>query len=143
MISRFVEYAGDIYRVLLETADGVWLIVYAQAKEPFFVSATNFVDYTPVQAPEGFIQVCKAHESMSESQVRRLQMIEPLVADDQYIYDPGSRRRRAQEIADAHGVTVRTVLRLYFRYISSGVILKNKPRERGRNTDFAGGIQRY
>ena len=43
MISRFVEYAGDIYRVLLETADGAWLIAYAQIKPPFFVSAANFV----------------------------------------------------------------------------------------------------
>lgn len=143
MISRFVNCAGDIYRVLLETADGAWLIAYAQTREPFFVSAANFVAYTPIQAPEGFIQACKAHESMSEAQVRRLQMIEPLVADDQYIYDPKARRRKAQEIADAHGVTVRTVLRLYFRYISSGVILENKPRERRRNPDFERAIQRY
>ena len=143
MISRFAEYTGDIYRVLLETADGAWLIAYAQAREPFFVSAASFADYTPVQAPEGFIQACKAHESMSEAQVRRLQMIEPLVADDQYIYDPGSRRRRAQEIADAHGVTVRTVLRLYFRYLASGVILADKPRERRRNPDFERAIQKY
>ena len=80
---------------------------------------------------------------MSEAQIRRLQMIEPFVADNQYIYDPEARRRRAQEIANAHGVTVRTVLRLYFRYISSGVILENKPRERHRNPDFERAIQRY
>lgn len=143
MISRFVEYTGDIYRVLLETADGAWLISYARTREPFFVSVASFADYTPVQAPEGFIQACKVHESMSEAQVRRLRMIEPLVADDQYIYDSGARRRRAQEIADTHGVTVRTVLRLYFRYISSGVILADKPRERRRNPDFERAIQRY
>lgn len=143
MISRFVEYAGDIYRVLLETADGVWLIVYAQAKEPFFVSATNFVDYTPVQTPEYFIQACKSIESMSEAQVRRLQMIEMLVADDEYICDSKARRRKAQEIAEVYGVTVRTVLRLYFRYISSGVVLADKPRERRRNPEFERAIQKY
>ena len=143
MISRFVNCAGDIYRVLLETADGAWLIAYAQTKPPFFISAANFVAYTPIQAPDGFVKACKAHESMSEAQIRRLQMIEPLVADNQYIYDPGSRRRRAQEIANAHGVTVRTVLRLYFRYLASGVILADKPRERRRNPEFEQAIQKY
>ena len=143
MISRFAEYAGDIYRVLLETADGAWLIAYAQTREPFFVSAANLTAYTAIPAPEGFVRAINAHESMSEAQVRRLQMIEPLVADDQYIYDSGARRRRAQEIADTHGVTVRTVLRLYFRYISSGVILADKPRERRRNPEFERAIQRY
>ena len=143
MISRFAEYTGDIYRVLLETTDGAWLIAYAQTKPPFFISAANLTAYTAIPAPEGFVRAINAHESMSEAQVRRLQMIEPLVADDQYIYDPGSRRRRAQEIADAHGVTVRTVLRLYFRYLASGVILADKPRERRRNPDFERAIQKY
>lgn len=143
MISRFVNCAGDIYRVLLETADGAWLIAYAQTKPPFFISAASFADYTAIVAPEEFMRAINAHESMSEAQVRRLRMIEPLVADDQYIYNPEARRRRAQEIANAHGVTVRTVLRLYFRYISSGVILENKPRERHRNPDFERAIQRY
>lgn len=143
MISRFVEYAGDIYRVLLETADGAWLIAYAQVKEPFFVSVTNFADYTPVQTPEYFIQTCKSIESMSEAQVRRLQMIEMLVADDEYICDSKARRRKAQEIAEVYGVTVRTVLRLYFRYLASGVILADKPRERRRNPEFERAIQKY
>lgn len=143
MISRFVEYAGDIYRVLLETADGAWLIAYAQTKPPFFVSAASFSECTATAAPEEFVRAINAHESMSEAQIRRLQMIEPLVADNQYIYDPGSRRRRAQEIANAHGVTVRTVLRLYFRYLASGAILADKPRERRRNPDFERAIQRY
>ena len=143
MISRFVNCAGDIYRVLLETADGAWLIAYAQTREPFFVSAANLTAYTAIPAPEEFMRAINAHESMSEAQVRRLRMIEPLVVDDQYIYDSGARRRRAQEIADTHGVTVRTVLRLYFRYISSGVILENKPREHHRNPDFERAIQRY
>ena len=143
MISRFVNCAGDIYRVLLKTADGAWLIAYALTREPFFVSAASFADYTATAAPEEFVRAINAHESMSEAQVRRLQMIEPLVADDQYICDPKARRRKAQEIADAHGVTVRTVLRLYFRYISSGVILADKPRERRRNPDFERAIQKY
>ncbi|WP_242623663.1 transposase family protein [Intestinimonas massiliensis (ex Afouda et al. 2020)] len=143
MISRFVEYTGDIYRVLLETADGAWLIAYALAREPFFVSAANLTAYTAIPAPEGFVQAIKTHGTMSEAQVRRLRMIEPLVADDQYICAPKARRRKAQEIADANGVTVRTVLRLYFRYISSGVILENKPREHRRNPEFERAIQRY
>lgn len=143
MISRFANHAGNIYRVLLETADGAWLIAYAQTKPPFFISVANLTAYTAIPAPEGFVRAINAHESMSEAQVRRLQMIEPLVADDQYICDSKARRRKAQEIADANGVTVRTVLRLYFRYISSGVILENKPRERRRNPDFERAIQRY
>lgn len=143
MISRFANHAGDIYRVLLETADGAWLIAYAQTKPPFFISAASFSECTATAAPEEFVRAINAHESMSEAQVRRLQMIEPLVADDQYICDSKARRRKAQEIADANGVTVRTVLRLYFRYISSGVILENKPRERRRNPDFERAIQRY
>lgn len=143
MISRFANHAGNIYRVLLETTDGAWLIAYAQTKPPFFVSAASFSECTATAAPEEFVRAINAHESMSEAQVRRLQMIEPLVADDQYICDSKARRRKAQEIADANGVTVRTVLRLYFRYISSGVILENKPRERRRNPDFERAIQRY
>lgn len=143
MISRFVNHAGDIYRVLLETTDGAWLIAYAQTKPPFFISAASFSECTATAAPEEFVRAINAHESMSEARVRRLQMIEPLIADNQYIYDTGARRRKAHEIADAHGVTVRTVLRLYFRYISSGVILADKPRERRRNPDFERAIQRY
>lgn len=143
MISRFANHAGDIYRVLLETTDGAWLIAYAQTKPPFFISAASFSECTATAAPEEFVRAINAHESMSEARVRRLQMIEPLIADNQYIYDTGARRRKAHEIADAHGVTVRTVLRLYFRYISSGVVLADKPRERRRNPDFERAIQRY
>ena len=143
MISRFVNCAGEIYRVLLETADGAWLIAYAQTKPPFFISAANLTAYTAIPAPEGFVRAINAHESMSEAQVRRLQMIEPLVADDQYICNSKARRRKAQEIADANGVTVRTVLRLYFRYLASGVILADKPRERRRNPEFEQAIQKY
>ena len=129
--------------MLLETADGAWLIAYAQTKPPFFISAANLTAYTAIPAPEGFVRAINAHESMSEAQVRRLQMIEPLVADDQYICDSKARRRKAQEIADANGVTVRTVLRLYFRYLASGVILADKPRERRRNPEFEQAIQKY
>ena len=87
MISRFANHAGNIYRVLLETTDGAWLIAYAQTKPPFFVSAASFSECTATAAPEEFVRAINAHESMSEAQVRRLQMIEPLVADYQYIFD--------------------------------------------------------
>lgn len=125
---RFVKQSGVIYRVLLETPVGCWLIDCNDPSPPFFTA--DISKYERVPAPEIWISA----QTMTPAQEARLQMIQPLLDCDDCIPDKSLRYRMAAKAAQQHQTTARRILRLYYRYVATGqVTAKREPRKRTQN----------
>ena len=136
---RFVKQSGAIYRVLLETPAGCWLIDCNGPSPPFF--AANLDSYERVPAPESWI----SEQTMTPAQEARLQMIQPLLDCDDCISDKTLRYKMAAEAAQQHQTTTRRILRLYYRYLATGqVTTRREPRKRTQNNQaIEQAIRRY
>lgn len=142
MTNKFLTYGGEYFRILLETPDGVWLASYEITGPPLFVYAENLHLYPPAPAPDEFVQAMQ-REKKTEAEKIRLEIIQPLLDDDRYIMDNKIRRAKAAEIADQYHTTARRILRLYYKYISTGLILESKPRLARDNPIFEQVIRKY
>ena len=136
---RFVKRLGVIYRVLLETPVGCWLIDCNSPSPPFF--AANLDRYERVPAPDGWMD----DNQTTPAQEARLQMIQPLLDCDDCISDKSLRYKMAADAAQQHQTTTRRILRLYYRYVATGqVTAKREPRKRTQNNQaIERAIRRY
>ncbi|MBM6927610.1 hypothetical protein H6B51_17255, partial [Pseudoflavonifractor phocaeensis] len=135
---RFVKQSGAIYRVLLETPAGCWLIDCNGPSPPFF--AANLDSYERVPAPESWI----SEQTMTPAQEARLQMIQPLLDCDDCISDKSLRYRIAAEAAQQHQTTTRRILRLYYRYLATGQLTQKRSQQTGKsNQMIERAIRRY
>ena len=64
---------------------------------------------------------------MSKAQYERLAIIQPLLDERQCICDKVIRREIAAKVAQIHHTSIRRVLRLYYRYLATGVLVAGKP----------------
>lgn len=135
---RFVKRLGAIYRVLLETPAGCWLIDCNGPSPPFF--AANLDSYERVPAPESWI----SEQTMTPAQEARLKMIQPLLDCTDCISDKSLRYQMAAEIAQQNQTTTRRILRLYYRYLATGRLMqKRKQQISESNQIMARAIRRY
>lgn len=135
---RFVKQTGAIYRVLLETPAGCWLIDCNGPSPPFF--AANLDSYERVPAPESWI----SEQTMTPAQEARLKMIQPLLDCTDCISDKSLRYQMAAEIAQQNQTTTRRILRLYYRYLATGRLMqKRKQQISESNQIMARAIRRY
>ena len=95
---RFVKRLGAIYRVLLETPAGCWLIDCNGPSPPFF--ATNLDSYERVSAPDGWMDA----NQTTPAQEARLQMIQPLLDCNDCIPDKSLRYKMAADAAQQYDV---------------------------------------
>lgn len=135
---RFVKQTGAIYRVLLETPAGCWLIDCNGPSPPFF--AANLDSYERVPAPESWI----SEQTMTPAQEARLQMIQPMMDCDDCISDKTLRYKMATEAAQQHQTTTRRILRLYYRYLATGQLTKKRTQQTSKsNQTIERAIRRY
>lgn len=135
---RFVKQTGAIYRVLLETPAGCWLIDCNGPSTPFF--AANLDSYERVPAPESWI----SEQTITPAQETRLKMIQPLLDCTDCISDKSLRYQMAAEIAQQNQTTTRRILRLYYRYLATGRLMqKRKQQISESNQIMARAIRRY
>lgn len=135
---RFVKQSGAIYRVLLETPAGCWLIDCNGPSPPFF--AANLDSYERVPAPESWV----SEQTMTPAQEARLQMIQPLLDCDDCISDKSLRYRIAAEAAQQHQTTTRRILRLYYRYLATGQLAQKRTQQASKgNHMIEQAIRRY
>ena len=120
---RFVKQTGAIYRVLLETPAGCWLIDCNGPSTPFF--AANLDSYERVPAPESWI----SEQTITPAQEARLKMIQPLLDCTDCISDKSLRYQMAAEIAQQNQTTTRRILRLYYRYLATGRLMQKRKQQ--------------
>lgn len=118
----FFEYGEEVYRALCEQEDGVWAISCERCCAPTFFSEDEFRRCERVPAPEPFGD----ERELTESERFRMALIAPLLEDDKYIICRRFRCEKAGEIAQAQGVSERSVLRTYYRYLALGTVKKRR-----------------
>ena len=103
---RFVGQLDAVFRVLIETPVGCWLINCNGPSPPFF--AADISRYERVPAPDCWMR----NQQATPAQIARLNMIQPLLDCDNCISDKSLRYRMAADAAQQHQTTTRRILRL-------------------------------
>ena len=126
---RFVRRLDAVFRVLIETPVGCWLIDCNGPSPPFF--AANLNRYERVPAPDGWMD----DNQTTPPQEVRLSMIQPLIDCDDCISVKSLRYQMAADAAQQHQTTTRRILRLYYRYLATGRVTAKKHTTSGTNGD--------
>ena len=135
---RFVKRLGAIYRVLIETPAGCWLINCNGPSPPFFEADLH--RYERVPTPESWI----SEQINTPAQVARLKMIQPLLDCTDCISDKSLRYQMAAEVAQQHKTTTRRILRLYYRYLATGRLTQKRTQQASKsNQMIERAIRRY
>ena len=135
---RFVCRLGVVFRVLIETPSGCWLIDCNGPSPPFFEADLH--RYERVPAPDSWME----DHTITPAQVVRLKMIQPLLDCTDCISDKSLRYQMAAEIAQQNQTTTRRILRLYYRYLATGRLMqKRKQQISESNQIMARAIRRY
>lgn len=139
MMVRFVDLHGEPHRILLHDKTGAWLISYDAPATPFFVGISERLNQ--IETPQGFLR--SIQRSLSEAEKERLDLIQPLLDDVAYILNRTQRMTKARSIAEENSTTAKRVLRLYYRYLATGVLTEKKKREPQRQPDYDWAIRTY
>lgn len=136
---RFVKWLGVIYRVLLETPAGCWLIDCNGPSPPFFEADLH--KYERVPAPESWMT---EQQTMTPAQKARLKLIQPLLDCDDCISDKSLRYKMAADAARQYQTTARRILRLYYRYLATGQLTQKRTQQASKsNHMIEQAIRRY
>ena len=139
---RFVESSGSQYRILKMNEAGCWLVACDDPAAPFFVSALGMDAYQRIETPEEFLQHW-GKEVVTAAEQKRLELIQPLLDDELCIADKAHRLSLAKEIAVKSGTTGRRVLRLYYRYLATGIFVESKERHAQNKPDYDWAIRTF
>lgn len=135
---RFVGRLDAVFRVLIETPVGCWLIDCNGPSPPFF--AADISRYERVPAPDCWME----NQQATPAQIARLNMLQPLLDCDNCISDKSLRYRMAADAAQQHQTTTRRILRLYYRYLATGQLTQKRSQQTGKsNQMIERAIRRY
>lgn len=136
MLIRFVQRAGEVFRVLLELPEGSWIISYDEPVAPLFVSLADAGSLERIPTPETFLAEFN-RQDRSPAETAKLALIQPLLKDEVCITDRKTRLRVAKDISAESGHGQKTILRNYYRYLATGALTaRRKPSTPQRNPDF-------
>lgn len=137
---RFVQSTtGEVFRVLKEIDNGLWLIAYQEPAAPIF--AASAVGLDRIETPAQFLDAQQRPLTLAEQ--KRLTLIQPLLDDEGCITDKGHRLSMAKDISASSGTTIKRVLRIYYRYLAKGELGSHPGRESKRRPEFDWAIQRF
>ena len=136
---RFVCRLDAVFRILIETPVGYWLIDCNGPSPPFF--AADISRYERVPSPDYWIK----NQQATPAQIARLNMIQSLLDCNDCISDKSLRYRMATEAAQQHQTTTRRILRLYYRYLATGRVTAKKHTTSGTKSNqlMERAIRRY
>lgn len=137
---RFVQNpTGEIFRVLRESENGLWLISYLDPAAPLFVSSADGLER--IETPAQFIEAQK--RALTQAEDRRLTLIQPLLDDEKCITDRSHRLSIAKEVAANSCTTTKRVMRIFYRYLAKGELGSHPGREKKKRPDFDWAIQHF
>lgn len=143
MLIRFVQRAGEVFRVLLELEEGSWIISYNEPAAPLFVSLADAGSLERIPTPETFLAEYGRQER-SPAETAKLALIQPLLQDTPCIIDRVARLRIAKEVSAESGHSQKMILKNYYRYLATGTLTtRRKPSVPQRNPDFDWAVQKF
>lgn len=137
---RFVQRpTGEVFRVLLESEQGLWLISHQEPAAPLFVTSAEGLER--IETPASFLEA--RQYALSEAERKRLALIQPLVDDEQCITDKSHRLKKVKETSASAGTTTKRVLRIFYRYLARGELGSHLCRGKKKHPDFDWAIQKF
>lgn len=137
---RFVQRpTGEVFRVLQESEQGVWLISHQEFAAPVFAASADGMER--IETPASFLEA--RQRPLSQSEQQRLALIQPLLDDERCIADKSHRLSMVKEIAANAKTTTKRVLRIYYRYLATGVLGGHPCRGKKKHPDFDWAIQKF
>lgn len=135
---RFAQRStGEIFRVLRESENGVWLISFSEPAAPFFSASTDGLER--IETPMSFLIAQK--RPLTQAEQRRLTLIQPLLNDGRCITDRENRLSTVKDVAASAKTTTKRILRIYYRYLARGELGTHPGRELQKRPDFDWAIQ--
>lgn len=137
---RFVQQStGEVFRVLQKVDGGVWLISYDEPAAPLFVSSTD--DLKRIETPTSFLAA--QQRTLTQAEQGRLALIQPLLDDEGCITNRGYRLSMAKEVSASARTTTKRILRIYYRYLATGILGCHPKRELKKRPDYDWAIQKF
>lgn len=134
----FVRLNGEPYRTLVYTEEGVRLISCDGDHSPVFVSSDVFATLERIAGSENFTS-----PALTNAEKRKLEQLEDLLSDTRYICDEATRNSKAKEIAKEYGVSAKSILRLFYRYLATGKLHKPKSSKPKTNNIYDWAIKKF
>ena len=122
----FVNVSGEVFKVVLKTENGAWLVSYENPCTPKFVSGKELKAYPIVEPPQEYLKYIDKQKNPTDGQRKRLELISELLEDDIYITDRQRRNQKIKEIAEREQATVKRIQKLYFRYLAGRSLVEER-----------------
>ena len=142
----FYSICDEIWKTVLKTEDGEWLISFSNPSAPKYVSDETLRFYETCEPPKEYLKNVENESQMSKAQRFRKSLIQPLLDDQIYITDKKKRQMMAIYLANEFGTTGRRILNLYYRYLGRHILIEPKNKRQKENENykiFAWAINKY
>ena len=146
----FVDTGTEIYRILVETPDGAFVISHNEPNKILFMSNEALANATRIKPPALFEKNTKRVQKPTKAVAERMEVIRPLLEDEVYITSKKKRNEMASQLEKQYGVTKRTILSLFYKYLGLGTPSRgkggsddDKPRESKYAKEFDYAIRKY
>lgn len=133
-----VRLNGEPHRTLIYTEEGIWLISCDGDHSPIFVSSDIFSTMERIAGGGN-----DTPPVLTNAESRKLEQLGELLNDARYICDEAARREKAKEIAGKYGISQKSVLRLFYRYLATGKLHKPKTTKPKANDIYDWAIKKY
>lgn len=133
----FFKMNGGLYKRLLALDHGAWVISYDEPGAPQYITDAFLEICEKAEMPEAYRIALEQAKHLTEAEMKRLALIEPLLEDSLFIIDGKSRLAMAKKIAEENGTTSKRILRMYYKYLARLVLLEKGKQNKERNEDEA------
>lgn len=130
----FIEYNGERFRILLKKENGSWIISYDNPSAPNFVLNKELKKTSRIPAPEDCHNTFYS-EKLSLGEVKRIELIQPLINNDLFITDRKARNDQINKIANEKHTTKKRIKHLYYLFLAGKPLIKNRETKHKEETE--------
>lgn len=137
----FAVHREILYRILVESPSGAWVIEVTKNSRPKWVEKTMLEHFKRVPTPGSFLKA--SEKKLSPAASKRLALIQPMLDDPIYIIDRKRCLTKASEIALANNTTAKRVKRIFYLYLATGETTSSKQSVKTIQPDFEWAIKTF
>lgn len=116
----FYEFEGKCFRQVCSDENAIWIVDYDTPSAPREISQEGLCQLKPIPVPESYLDESDIIGKRKLRMEKRLEMLEPMIADNNCITDKKYRHCLAQTLSGKYGISIKTIYRLYYAYLAKG-----------------------